>query len=249
MITYIPTIDTADETFAPSARDAANAVRAAFPFNASASTTSPLVTEVRQWASEQGFDFPDDELNAFLDFVRYGAAYSYRRRGKERNPKRFSIIPAAWSYEVAKMDRVPLRVRGATSTWLTPRTVTAEDVQKVLIAHPKLTETGYGSGNWNPPCPPLGNGIEKARRVADRLREFAPWVIENVPVLAYVPKSASTTYGWKHIVERSLGTYMSNTEFIVLALALGIPLRLDGLNPGVGVSPVITDLLDGKSRR
>ncbi|MCB1258709.1 MAG: hypothetical protein KDB26_16470, partial [Microthrixaceae bacterium] len=198
-----------------------------------------------------GFDFPDDELNAFLDFVRYGAAYShYRRRRNAWNQKRFSIIPAAWDYEMAKRDRVPLRVRGATSTWLTPRDITAEDVQKVLIVHPQLTEIGYGSGRWNPPYPPLGSSIEKARRIADRLQEFAPWVIENVPVLSYVPKCApTTTYGWKHIVERSLDTYMSNTEFIVLALVLGIPLRLNGLNPVVGVSLVITDLLDGKSRQ
>ena len=249
MIEYTRLIDTEDETFAPAARDAANAVRAAFPLADYTSSRSPLVTEVRQWAADQGFSFPDTELNAWLDFTRFGRAHSYRHRAKERNPKHLNIPPAAWDYEMAKVDRYPFRVRGEVSTWLTPRDITAGDVQKVLREHPQLTAEGYGYGGWNPPYPSLGHSIETAQRYADRLQVFAPWVIENVPVLSNVPKGSSWTYHWKHIVERSLGTYMSNTEFIVLALVLGIPLRLDHLNPGVGVSPTLTYLLDQKSRQ
>lgn len=42
-----------------------------------------------------------------------------------------------------------------------------------------------------------------------------------------------TSYGWKHVVERSAGKYVSNGEFICAALYLKYKIKRDGVGPNV----------------
>lgn len=249
-------IDRDKYTFAPEALDAADKVREVFPFNTlggRATAMSPLVEDVRQWAADQGFHFPDDQLNAFVDYVSSGCAWDYPNRAKEKNPKRFNIFGVAWHLEKARLRRAsttppePFKLRGIELRWLEPREITFADVDKVLTEHTLLTHAGYGHPNTKPEDR-VGNDTDTVRSMVERLKLFTPWVIDNVPVQKSVTGDVRTTYGWKHIVEDNVGSYMSNTEFIVLALALGIPLRLSGLNPDVGVPKVVGDILEKRAR-
>jgi hypothetical protein len=66
------------------------------------------------------------------------------------------------------------------------------------------------------------------------VREIATWLRDNVrPVRA--PTVGS--YGMKHVVEKTIGRYVSNGEFIAAALIAGYPNRhIDGPNADVGMS-------------
>lgn len=67
----------------------------------------------------------------------------------------------------------------------------------------------------------------------ESVRELATWLRDNVRPIK-TPTVGS--YGMKHVVEKAIGRYVSNGEFIAAALIAGYPYRHDAPNTLFGMS-------------
>lgn len=101
--------------------------------------------------------------------------------------------------------------------------VTKEAVEKLLQKHQSLTIEGYGGvGN----LAGLENSDSLIQKQNELLTEESLWKLNMVVcwIENNLYKSATispwTSYQWKHICEKSLGTYVANGHFIVAALLL-----------------------------
>lgn len=110
---------------------------------------------------------------------------------------------------------------------------------EVMERHPQLNL--FGIGTFNPRSKTteqrqaeLADGrTALAGREADVL-EIAAWLRENV---APIKTPTVTSYGMKHVVERAIGKYVTNGEFIAAALIAGYAFKYTaGPNPLFGMS-------------
>lgn len=105
--------------------------------------------------------------------------------------------------------------------------------------HPRLNT--FGIGVYDPLRKTRGQReaelasgrMELAEREAAVL-EIAAWLWENI---APIKTPTFGSYSMKHVVERAIGTYVTNGELIAAALVAGYPVKyVPGPNPLLGMS-------------
>jgi hypothetical protein len=140
------------------------------------------------------------------------------------------------------MSRHPLRDRLAAAAQATGHSYAecsrvAEQFDRVLHAHPRLT--AYGMGIFDRPAAPQQRRAEFDRERQHLRDEFVTvarvyfWLSAEVGMIK-TPTQGS--YRLKHVAEEAIGVYVANGEFIAAALTAGYPMReLDGPNPLFGV--------------
>jgi hypothetical protein len=103
-------------------------------------------------------------------------------------------------------------------------TVTQGDIDALTVAHPQLSENGYGPSAFAPTPFRL-----------DEVQAAYAWIAEQTWLEA---PGESSSYGLKHVMEDATGTYVSNGAFIAAALLhapAGLKVKLDDLNPAIGI--------------
>ena len=92
-----------------------------------------------------------------------------------------------------------------------------EEIEKVCNEYPNLT--GHGLKKYKEDSVhqlPNPNGVQLCMR----------WLLENDGLKRRITiNTKRSSYGWKHIVEKSCGEYVSNGEFICAALLLGYKMK------------------------
>jgi hypothetical protein len=89
-------------------------------------------------------------------------------------------------------------------------------VANVLKEYPTLTANGFGgSGNIDP---------EAVKQCIDWLAHHND--LERRKTI----NTKMSSYGWKHLVERHVGNYISNGDFICAALHMKHKIKITGLN-------------------
>ncbi|BCY11009.1 hypothetical protein [Actinoplanes sp. L3-i22] len=122
---------------------------------------------------------------------------------------------------------------------------------EVMEQHPLLTYFGFGV-SWRrgqtaeERRAELADGRTMLARYEDSVREIADWLRDNVTPIK-TPTVGS--YGMKHVVENTIGRYVSNGELIAAALIAGYPHRhIDGPNADFGMSARDVDRLRKAAR-
>lgn len=86
-----------------------------------------------------------------------------------------------------------------------------QEIQEVLKKYPNLSASGFGAGN---PINP-----EEVKLCIDWIRP------RSIRIARKTINTKCSSYSWKHIVERSVGEYISNGAFICAALHLGFRMK------------------------
>jgi hypothetical protein len=122
----------------------------------------------------------------------------------------------------------------------------ADEVKQVLKANPDLTDGGIGvpkrnakgewHGRWTTQVPEL-EAAHRAFYQVDiaHLSRVVAW-LQRWPRTKSVNRRAPSSYVMKHIVERDLDEYVSNGEFILAALIVGLQIRRHLNHPNVGLN-------------
>jgi hypothetical protein len=114
----------------------------------------------------------------------------------------------------------------------------AEDLNRVLDEHPRLSTFGLGLSRT------LGTTVEEQKTEFDRERQELRDALPSVARVYYWLKAeigvirtpTRGSYGLKHVAEKAIGQYVTNGEFIAAALIAGYPMREQcGPNPLFGV--------------
>lgn len=121
--------------------------------------------------------------------------------------------------------------------------VTREDFQAIIEKYPHLSDWGLADK-----CAYKRNkvGLEESRESLKRefegFLEACKWLKER-KYLKYPGKYSS--YGWKHVMERETGIYVTNGAFIAAALHLEIPYKQVECspNPVLGIRKTTKDVL------
>jgi hypothetical protein len=102
--------------------------------------------------------------------------------------------------------------------------VSKESITNLLKNHPRLTVEGYDAvgvliGQEN-----TDDLISKQKELLEETRLFnihkvVCWIEENLYKADHISQFSS--YTWKHICEKNIGSYVTNGEFIAAALFLG----------------------------
>jgi hypothetical protein len=108
-----------------------------------------------------------------------------------------------------------------------------KDLEAIMEAEPVLNTIGFGLGN----CTTYKNLEERRAALADHrdaLRKqidtcakVAAWLEENARPRKTINRNDSS-YGWKHIVEKEIGKYVSNGAFIAAAIHSGFKFTAEG---------------------
>ncbi|MGA8686537.1 MAG: hypothetical protein WB623_19200 [Candidatus Sulfotelmatobacter sp.] len=141
------------------------------------------------------------------------------------------------------------------SDWRT----SVEKMRAVIASNPKLCQEGFDDGSWV-----YGDFAghrlsleERRRRLEDhrrRLEESRRRLEKNRDELlaasAWISRRTRRTkgmtwkwssYGWKHVMQRETGVYVTNGAFIVAAIALGFKFTVEH-NPGFNMSLIGKEL-------
>lgn len=119
--------------------------------------------------------------------------------------------------------------------------LTQADLDAVMTEYPRLTDEGYGLSNLEPETSErLERERADLRRNLGEVQAAAEW-ISRQERQSRLSKRSSSSYGLKHVMERETGTYVTNGAFIAAALIIGVPARLDHLNPMIGIIPLNED--------
>ncbi|MGW6535406.1 hypothetical protein ACWGBV_03585 [Streptomyces sp. NPDC055051] len=113
--------------------------------------------------------------------------------------------------------------------------ITQSDLDQLMSDHPTLTCEGYGRST----LAPAGNEAELRGDLGSDLtsvQEAATWIAE-LGWTSAVSDDSPSSYHLKHVMEDATGRYVTNGAFIAAALLVGVPVKLNGLNPAIGVSP------------
>jgi hypothetical protein len=115
----------------------------------------------------------------------------------------------------------------------------ALSLAEVMERHPQLNS--FGIGTFDPRSKTREQRqaelVDGRTRLAGReaaVLEIAAWLRENI---APIKTPTVGSYGMKHVVERAIGKYVTNGEFIAAALIAGYAFKYtDGPNPLFGMS-------------
>ncbi|MFE5589511.1 hypothetical protein [Streptomyces sp. NPDC056549] len=112
--------------------------------------------------------------------------------------------------------------------------ITQSDLDQLMSDHPKLTSEGYGHSTLVPADkePELRAGLASD---LTSIQEAADWIGE-LGWTSAVSDDSPSSYHLKHVMEEATGRYVTNGAFIAAALLAGAPVKLNGLNPPIGVS-------------
>jgi hypothetical protein len=112
----------------------------------------------------------------------------------------------------------------------------------VMTIEPHLTQFGIGGGAFSRSAAErretLRMGRDNLRQAADGVAEVTGWLIGNITPIRTINRNAHSYMG-KHLVEDTIGRYVSNGEFIAAAIIAGYPYKKDrdgGLNVIFGMS-------------
>ncbi|MFE5549461.1 hypothetical protein ACFQ71_37400 [Streptomyces sp. NPDC056534] len=113
--------------------------------------------------------------------------------------------------------------------------ITQSDLDQLMSDHPTLTSEGYGRSTLVPADkePELRAGLASD---LTSVQEAAAWIAE-LGWTSAVSDDSPSSYHLKHVMEDATGQYVTNGAFIAAALLAGVPVKLNGLNPPIGVSP------------
>ncbi|MBM9622227.1 hypothetical protein ACFQ60_15290 [Streptomyces zhihengii] len=113
--------------------------------------------------------------------------------------------------------------------------ITQSDLDQLMTAHPTLTSEGYGRSTLVPADKEPDLRADLASDLTS-VQQAADWIGELGWTSATSDDSPSS-YHLKHVMEEATGRYVTNGALIAAALLVGVPVKLDGLNPPIGVSP------------
>lgn len=107
------------------------------------------------------------------------------------------------------------------------------DLEAIMEAEPVLNTIGFGLSN----CTTYKNLEERRAALAERRADLrkqigtcakvAKWLKENTLPRKTINRNDSS-YGWKHIVEKEIGEYVSNGAFIAAAIHCGFKFSAEG---------------------
>ena len=112
--------------------------------------------------------------------------------------------------------------------------VTQDDIKVVLEQFPGLSRYGFGYSDEVQVLPPekrqakFKENQEKLLNAAERCTQICEWL--NQVGKAKPIHFECWSYGLKHVVEKAIGKYCSNGEFICAAIHMGFKCRRDGPN-------------------
>ncbi|MGD6743006.1 hypothetical protein ACOKM3_14310 [Streptomyces sp. BH106] len=114
-----------------------------------------------------------------------------------------------------------------------PTAITQEALDAVLDAHPKLNDNGYGAARGYDYDTEAGH--QRLRGLLGEVQQCADW-LHAQPWQSRLTSRSITSYGAKHAVERAGADYVCNGALIAAALILDMPIKLEGLNPRIGIA-------------
>lgn len=137
--------------------------------------------------------------------------------------------PAKRSIKAPGLARFVAYLRGQE-----PAHITQADLDAVLDKHPHLNDNGYGRPRGYDYDTDAGH--KRLRGLLDQVQHCAAY-LRSQPWQTRLTARSMSSYGLKHAAERwgEFG-YVCNGAMIAAALILGVPIKLDGLNPQIGVT-------------
>jgi len=112
------------------------------------------------------------------------------------------------------------------------------DINAVLEKFPDLTAHGAGVYEAHRLSPDerkakLKEGQDRLLRDVETFDKVVGWLSAHPEARIKTINRRHSSYGWKHVAERSLGTYVSNGIFIAAAVHLGYPYHRTHGDPNV----------------
>lgn len=90
-------------------------------------------------------------------------------------------------------------------------------IGEVLASNPKLCEWGFDDGSWV--CERFDEDRRRLERNRHDVLAASEWIARRTRRTKGITRWWS--YGWKHVMERETGLYVTNGAFILAAIALG----------------------------
>ena len=104
------------------------------------------------------------------------------------------------------------------------------NLDTVIAEHPTLGMYGMSNGQ------DLDEDRAALAKSAGLVSAVAEWMSKHLKPIQSI-NSRWTSYGLKHVCERSMGIYVPNGVFIAAAIGAGYPVRFTGgPNPSFGIS-------------
>jgi len=152
----------------------------------------------------------------------------------DQRPREGSVHKRRHDTYLARIAEWEERRLNFAATMTALGSVTQERLDAVLDEYPALNANGYGS--------PRGYdydtvaGRERLRELLGEVRHCVAWLATQKWQKRLSKRSASS-YALKHAAERvgEVG-YVCNGALIAAALIVGVPIRLDDLNPRIGIA-------------
>lgn len=98
----------------------------------------------------------------------------------------------------------------------------------VMTREPRLTRFGMGAGAFGKTreerLADFARGRAELRASAGEVAEVTTWLLANIAPIRTINRDW-TSYQHKHMVERVIGRYVANGEFIAAAIIAGYPYR------------------------